>query len=159
MIRADDIFDMVADLENNIISGFLLVIVVEVLWAALLPRFSRLAKLDRYAELGVDPYPRGFERSHRLGAIVAAILLLISPSFLYYSRYIRNDIYIAVWTILLIAALFHFIQSHKPGWFLMGAAVLMLSLATKENAYIDQALGTVINNYFESMLDQMPSPP
>jgi uncharacterized protein (TIGR03663 family) len=28
----------------------------------------------------------------RLGAVVASILLLISPSFLYYSRYIRNDI-------------------------------------------------------------------
>ncbi len=77
----------------------------------------------------------------RLGAVVASILLLISPSILYYSRYIRNDIYITVWTMLLIAALFHFIQSRKPGWFYLGASVLMLSLATKENAYIFGFIG------------------
>jgi uncharacterized protein (TIGR03663 family) len=77
----------------------------------------------------------------RLGTVVAGILLLVSPSFLYYSRYIRNDIYITVWTILLIAALFHFLRTHKPQWFYLGAAVLMLSLATKENAYIFGFIG------------------
>ncbi len=79
----------------------------------------------------------------RAGAIIAAILLLISPSFLYYSRYIRNDIYITVWTMLLIAALFHFIRSHDARWFYLGAAVLMLSLATKENAYIFGYIGLI----------------
>ena len=79
----------------------------------------------------------------RLGAIIASILLLISPSFLYYSRYIRDDIYITVWTILLIAALFHFLRSHKPGWFYLGAAVLMLSLATMEVTYIFGYIGLV----------------
>jgi uncharacterized protein (TIGR03663 family) len=77
----------------------------------------------------------------RLGAIVASVMLLISPSILYYSRYIRNDVYIAVWTILLIAALFQFMRSRKASWFLLGAAVLMLSLATKENAYIFGFIG------------------
>jgi uncharacterized protein (TIGR03663 family) len=79
----------------------------------------------------------------RLGAVVTSILLLISPSFLYYSRYIRNDIYITVWTILLIAALFHFLRTRKPGWFYLGAVVLILSLATKENAYIFGFIGLV----------------
>ena len=79
----------------------------------------------------------------RLGTAVASILLLISPSILYYSRYIRNDIYVTVWTILLIAALFHFLYSRKPFWFYLGAAVLMLSLATKENAYIFGFIGLI----------------
>ena len=79
----------------------------------------------------------------RLGAIIASVLLLISPSILYYSRYIRNDIYIIVWSIVLIAALFHFVESRKPGWFYTAAAVLMLSLATKENAYIFGFIGLV----------------
>jgi uncharacterized protein (TIGR03663 family) len=79
----------------------------------------------------------------RNGAIITSILLLISPSVLYYSRYIRNDIYIAVWTILLIAALFWFIEDRKPGWLYLGAAVLMLSLTTKENAYIFGYIGLV----------------
>jgi uncharacterized protein (TIGR03663 family) len=77
----------------------------------------------------------------RTGALITSILLLISPSILYYSRYIRNDVYIAVWTILLIAALFHFIRDRNPRWFYLGAAVLMLSLATKENAYIFGFIG------------------
>ena len=79
----------------------------------------------------------------RLGAIITSILFLISPSFLYYSRYIRNDIYITVWAMLLIAALFHFIRSRNPAWFYLGAAVLMFSLATKENAYIFGFIGLV----------------
>jgi uncharacterized protein (TIGR03663 family) len=79
----------------------------------------------------------------RLGAIVASVMLLISPTILYYSRYIRNDIYITVWTMLLIAALFHLMRSRKPGWFYLGGAVLMLSLATKENAYIFGFIGLV----------------
>ncbi len=79
----------------------------------------------------------------RLGAVVVSLLLLISPSILYYSRYIRNDIYIAVWTILMIAALFYFLHSHKPSWFYLGAAALMLSLATKEVAYIFGFIGLV----------------
>jgi len=79
----------------------------------------------------------------RTGTMIASILLLISPSFLYYSRYIRNDIYITVWTVLLIAALFHFLESRNPKWFYLGAAVLMLSLATKENAYIFGYIGAL----------------
>jgi uncharacterized protein (TIGR03663 family) len=77
----------------------------------------------------------------RLGTVFASVLLLISPSLLYYSRYIRNDVYIAVWTILLIAALFHLMRSLKSRWLYLGAAVLMLSLATKENAYIFGFIG------------------
>ncbi|MFC2023384.1 flippase activity-associated protein Agl23, partial [Chloroflexota bacterium] len=79
----------------------------------------------------------------KTGAILTSIFLLISPSILYYSRYIRNDVYIAVWTILLIAALFHFLRDRKRFWFYLGAVVLMLSLATKENAYIFGYIGLV----------------
>jgi uncharacterized protein (TIGR03663 family) len=84
----------------------------------------------------------------RLGALVCALLLLISPSFLYYSRYIRNEIYITVWMMLLTAALFHFLEKRQDaapriGWFYLGAATLMLSLATKENAYFFGFIGLV----------------
>jgi uncharacterized protein (TIGR03663 family) len=79
----------------------------------------------------------------RVGAVITSILLLVSPITLYYSRYIRNDVYIAVWTVLMIAALFHFLQERRPGWFYAGAAVLMLSMATKEVAYIFGFIGLV----------------
>jgi len=79
----------------------------------------------------------------RTGAVIASVLLLVSPSILYYSRYIRNDVYMCVWIILLIAALFYFMEDRKPGWFYLGAGVLMLALATKENAYIFGFMGVM----------------
>ncbi len=77
------------------------------------------------------------------GALLTSFILLISPSFLYYSRYIRNDIYIAVWNLLLIIALFRFVEERHPRWLYMGAAVLSLAIATKEVAYISAFIGLV----------------
>ncbi len=77
----------------------------------------------------------------RTGAVVTSVLFLLSPSITYYSRYIRNDIYIAVWSMLLILALFRFLEDHRPKWLYLGGAVLMLSLATKEIAYIFGFIG------------------
>ncbi len=79
----------------------------------------------------------------RIGAALTSVLLLISPAILYHSRYIRNDIYMAVWTMLLIAALFYYLRDRRPGWLVAGAAVLMLSMATKETAYIFGWMGLV----------------
>jgi uncharacterized protein (TIGR03663 family) len=77
----------------------------------------------------------------RLGALFTSIMLLISPAILYHSRYIRDDIYMALWVVLLIAALFHLLRSHRPGWLIFGGAVLMLALTTMENAYIFGYIG------------------
>jgi uncharacterized protein (TIGR03663 family) len=79
----------------------------------------------------------------RLGTLLTSTLLLISPSILYYSRYLRNEVYIALWMVLLTAALFHLLEDRKPCWFCFGAAVLMLSLSTKENAYFFGFAGLV----------------
>jgi hypothetical protein len=48
----------------------------------------------------------------------------------------------AVFT-LMIAALFHLIEDRKPGWFFLGAAVLVLSMTTMENSYIFGFIGLV----------------
>ena len=77
----------------------------------------------------------------RVGALLIAFLFLISPSFLYYSRYIRNDIYIAVWNVLLIIALFRYVEERQNRWLYLGAAVLSLAVATKEVAYISAFIG------------------
>ena len=87
------------------------------------------------ASLGFLPY---FLRKSlgRLGAFVAAVLLTFSPSFLYYSRYIRNDIYIAVWSVLMLIALFRFLDERKDRYLYLFGIVALLSIATKEVAYI-----------------------
>ena len=79
----------------------------------------------------------------RVGAALTSVLLLVSPAILYHSRYIRDDIYMAVWAMLLIAALFYYLRDRRPGWIVAGAAVLMLSMATMETAYLFGWMGLV----------------
>ena len=72
----------------------------------------------------------------RLGAFSAAAALTFGPTFLYYSRFAREDIYIAAITLALIAVGARFLdrpRSHQPA--LIGA-LLALSFATKETTFI-----------------------
>ena len=79
----------------------------------------------------------------RKGAALTSVLILISPAILYHSRYIRDEIYMLVWDMLLIAALFYYLRDRRPGWLIAGAAVLMLSMATMEGAYLFGWMGLV----------------
>ena len=69
------------------------------------------------------------------GAVCAAVILAFSPSLLYFSRFGRNDILMAVWAVLLLIMLWRYgINSRKR--YLFGAAIVTaLMLATKETAY------------------------
>jgi len=72
----------------------------------------------------------------RGGALVAAALLAVGPSYLYFSRFAREDIYIACITLGLIVVVLHFLdvpRRHHP--VLMGA-LLAASFATKESTFI-----------------------
>jgi uncharacterized protein (TIGR03663 family) len=72
----------------------------------------------------------------RLGALAASAMLLISPSILYYARYIRNDIYMVVWAMLMVIALFRFMDERRNRWLYVGTVATVLSLCTKETAFI-----------------------
>jgi uncharacterized protein (TIGR03663 family) len=72
----------------------------------------------------------------RLGAFSAALALTFGPTFLYYSRFAREDIYFAAITLALIAVSARFLdrpRAHQPA--LIGA-LLALSFATKETTFI-----------------------
>ncbi len=59
----------------------------------------------------------------RIGAVVFAVLMLVSPSVLYYSRSLRHDIFATFGTLLFVIGLFRYAQA-KPGeklWW-MGAS-------------------------------------
>ena len=76
----------------------------------------------------------------RTGALVTSVLLLISPSILYYSRYIRNDIYIVVWTLLLIFAMLRYLEERKSFHLYLLVVILSLSFCTKELTYMNGAI-------------------
>ena len=72
----------------------------------------------------------------RVGAFAAAAALAFGPSYLYFSRFAREDIYIACITMALLAVTFRFLdrpRRHQPA--LIGA-LLALSFATKESTFI-----------------------
>ncbi len=72
----------------------------------------------------------------RTGALVTSVLFLISPSLLFYSRYIRNDVYIVVWTLLLIFAVFRYLEERQSFHLYLLVVILSLSFCTKENTFI-----------------------
>jgi uncharacterized protein (TIGR03663 family) len=72
----------------------------------------------------------------RTGAMVTSLLFLISPSFLYYSRYIRDDIYITVWTMLLIFAMLRYVEERRSFHLYLMVVILSLSFCTMENTFI-----------------------
>jgi uncharacterized protein (TIGR03663 family) len=77
----------------------------------------------------------------RRGALAASFMILISPGMLYYSRYIRHDIFISVWTVLMILAFFQFMRTRANRWIFIGAAAVGFMLSTKEVAFIHGFIG------------------
>ena len=79
-----------------------------------------------------------FFRTHlgTTGAIVVALLLALSPSLLYFSRFGRNEIIMSVWTVALLILVWRYLHEGKDRYLYMASAVLALMFATKETAYI-----------------------
>jgi uncharacterized protein (TIGR03663 family) len=72
----------------------------------------------------------------RVGAFSAAVLFAIGPSYLYFSRFAREDIYIASITLALLVVTFRFLDRPR-GWHPAAiGALLALSFATKESTFI-----------------------
>lgn len=70
------------------------------------------------------------------GALLAAVGLAISPSMVYYSRFIRDDIYLAFFTLLLFICLVHYLQRPRPAVLYTAAATFALAVTVMEAAYI-----------------------
>ncbi len=76
----------------------------------------------------------------RMGALVTAVLLLISPSIAYYSRYIRHDIPVIVWALIVVFAVFSYLRDGGERWLFLMAGGVSLAFATKEVAFIYHAI-------------------
>ena len=72
----------------------------------------------------------------RTGTPLAMGAMATSTAFLYYSRFLRNDIYVAVFTLVLVGAVVRYVHNPRPGWIYLTWIALAFSLATKENTFI-----------------------
>ena len=90
----------------------------------------------------------------RGGSIVASTLIAFSPSLLYFSRFARNDALMAVWTLGLVIVTWRYLSQGKARYLYVGAALLSLSFATKENSYITLI---VLGSFFFLLWLRQPS--
>jgi predicted membrane-bound mannosyltransferase/sugar lactone lactonase YvrE len=72
----------------------------------------------------------------RTGALVAGVLIIISPLMLFYARYARSESYIVLWGILTLYAILRYLERGE-GWALfLFTAVNMLHFTDKATSYI-----------------------
>ena len=72
--------------------------------------------------------------------IIAAVLLAVSPTLLYYSRFYRNEAYMAVWTLGIVICIWRYLDEGKSLYLYVMAALMALSFATKEVTFITVAI-------------------
>ena len=79
-----------------------------------------------------------FLRNHigRRGALIAAVMLALSPALLYFSRFGRNDIIMMFWAVSLFVLMWRYLDSGRRVHLYVSAAILALMFTTKETAYL-----------------------
>ncbi len=79
----------------------------------------------------------------RTGTLISMLLLAVSPTLLYFSRFAREDIYVAFFTLAMFICMWRYLQQPRRLYLYMTAALLALLFATKEVAYIIVAIALV----------------
>ena len=100
---------------------------------------ARLAYALFGTALAVLPF---FLRDHlgRAGSLLTGVMLAISPSLLYFSRFGRNDIIMAVLTVALFTLLWRYTRNPRNRYLYLASGALAVAFATKETAYIISAM-------------------
>ena len=86
-----------------------------------------------------------------LGAVLAAGLLAVSPALIYFSRFARNDMYVAFFTLAMVVCIWRYMEERKAGWLIAIAPLLALSFAAKEMTFIIIAMVLVFLNIMVAM--------
>ncbi|HEY1348458.1 MAG TPA: flippase activity-associated protein Agl23 [Ktedonobacteraceae bacterium] len=76
----------------------------------------------------------------RTGAWLACLFLAVSPGMVYFSRFAREDIYMACFTLLLVVAAGRYIRERKMRWLLLASAGFALSYTTSEATFLTIAV-------------------
>lgn len=72
----------------------------------------------------------------RTGALATAAFFAISPVFLYYSRFMREDIFSAFWELTLFVALLAYVGRGRDRYLYLAVLALSLLYSTKEVSFI-----------------------
>lgn len=76
----------------------------------------------------------------RAGTFAAVALLAFSPTVVYYSRFLREDIYMAFFVLLLVAAMWRYIADGRERWRIVAALAFVGGITTKEGMFLTLAV-------------------
>jgi len=76
----------------------------------------------------------------RPAALMAGVMLAASPTILYFGRFIRNDIYMAVWVLALVAVIWRYMERPRSSMMVAWAALWALAFTTKESSFMVAAI-------------------
>jgi uncharacterized protein (TIGR03663 family) len=75
----------------------------------------------------------------RFGAIIAGILMVISPYLLFYGRYVREDSYAVFAGILMLFVILRYLETGRSKYLYLLAVSLVIHFLDKETSYINAA--------------------
>jgi predicted membrane-bound mannosyltransferase/sugar lactone lactonase YvrE len=75
----------------------------------------------------------------KTGAIVAGVMLLISPFMLYYGRYVREDAYLGLSGVVMLYAVLRYLETSLPRYLYLFTGALVLHFLVKETSFIYSA--------------------
>ncbi len=84
----------------------------------------------------------------KAGAIVAAVLMLISPYMLFYGRYVRNEAFVALFGVVTIWAILRYIESGKHRYLYYLTLATVLHFTAKETAFIYTAQALIFLAFY-----------
>jgi uncharacterized protein (TIGR03663 family) len=79
----------------------------------------------------------GFRRYlGRSGALLAAVLVLVSPTLTFYSRYLRNDMSVCLFSLLWVYGVLRCLEDRRSRWLVLVTLAMAASFLSKEVAFI-----------------------
>jgi len=87
--------------------------------------------------IGIVALPIGLRRElGRAGALSAGLLLAVSPAFVYFSRFLREDIYFSFFMFAMVVCAVRFARERSTGWLIGLVASFVLAYATFEGIFL-----------------------
>jgi uncharacterized protein (TIGR03663 family) len=82
----------------------------------------------------------------RFGALGATAMIVFSPAILYYSRFIREDIFVVLWTTGFFIGMWRYLQESRVPWLYLAAGCLALGFANKELTFMIAAVALIYSD-------------
>jgi predicted membrane-bound mannosyltransferase/DNA-binding beta-propeller fold protein YncE len=91
------------------------------------------------------------------GALIAGILMVVSPYLLYYGRYVRNESYVGFSGILLLYAILRYLESGRSRYLMLVTLASVLHFTSKETSFIYTAQALIfLTVYFVVRITRRP---